>query len=205
MSVLLAALAIAAPAAGAAAPAEFTFRTVRVSSPGNRSVSVVPFSDAIYPSCSAAPASPVGCLSVGSVSHSYGIGELEVTVAQWVAFLNTVDPSGSDPHHLYDSSESSSSWPRYGQIDFSSSAASGRHYAVAYPQWATKSYGFATFLRAARFIGGACTVASRIRPPTRCGSRRSASSRRTTPSSCTPTPGSASASDTPAEPTSSPG
>ena len=151
LSALVAALAIGAPAAGAVAPAQLTFRTVHVTAPGNAGASVVPFSDAIYASCSAAPASPVGCLSVGSVGHAYAIGELEVTVAQWVAFLNTVDPSGSDRHHLYDSSESASSWPRYGQINVASGAASGRHYKVAYPEWATKPYGFATFLRAARF------------------------------------------------------
>lgn len=113
---------------------------------------MVPFSDAIYSSCSVAPATPAGCLSVGSVGYSYGIGELEVTVTQWVAFLNTVDPRGTDPHHLYDSSESGSAWPRYGQIDFSSKARPGSHYRVAYPEWADKPYGFATFLRAARFV-----------------------------------------------------
>jgi hypothetical protein len=105
-------------------------------------VSVVPFSDAIHPSCSVAPKTPAGCLSVGSVGTSYDIGELEVTVAQWVAFLNTVDPRGTDPHDLYDSSESASSWPRYGQINFSSRARQGLHYRVAYPQWADKPYGF---------------------------------------------------------------
>ncbi len=33
-----------------------------------------------------------------------------------------------------------------------SSAAAGRHYTVAYPEWADKPYGFANFLRAARFV-----------------------------------------------------
>jgi hypothetical protein len=141
-----------APAAGASGPAQLTFRTARVGSPGNPAVAVVPFSDAIYASCSTAPQTKAGCLSVGSVGHSYGIGELEVTVTQWVAFLNTVDPKGTDRHHLYDSSESASAWPRYGQINFSSRARPGAHYRVAYHQWADKPYGFATFLRAARFV-----------------------------------------------------
>ena len=61
---------------------------------------------------SVTPKVPAGCLSVGSVGSPYGIGELEVTVAQWVAFLNTVDPRGTNPHDPYDSSESGSSWPR---------------------------------------------------------------------------------------------
>ena len=41
-----------------------------------------------------------------AVSHRYGIGRLEVTVAQWVTFLNTADPTGSDRHDLYDPTES---------------------------------------------------------------------------------------------------
>ena len=113
---------------------------------------MVPFKDAIYPSCSVAPTTPAGCLSVGSVPYRYDIGELEVTVAQWVAFLNTVDPRGTDRHHLYDSMESASAWPRYGEINFVARARNGSHYHVAYPEWADKPYGFATFLRAARFV-----------------------------------------------------
>jgi hypothetical protein len=140
------------PTAVASSPAQLTFRMVLVGSPDNPAVSVVPFSDAIYPSCSVAPKTKAGCLSVGSVGRAYDIGELEVTVTQWVAFLNTVDPRGTDPHHLYDSSESAVSWPRYGQINFSSRARQAHHYRVAYPEWADKPFGFATFLRAARFL-----------------------------------------------------
>lgn len=143
---------VIAPTAAASSPARLTFTTVRVGSPDNPAVSVVPFTDAIYPSCSVAPTTQAGCLSLGSVGYSYGIGELEVTVGQWVAFLNTVDPRGTNPHDLYDSSESASSWPRYGQINFSSSARPGSHYRVAYPEWADKPYGAASFLRAARFV-----------------------------------------------------
>lgn len=150
-AIFLGALVIA-PAAGAASPARLTFTTVRVGSPGNPAVSVVPFTDAIYPSCSVAPTTKAGCLSVGSVAYSYGIGELEVTVGQWVAFLNTVDPRGTNPHDLYDSAESASAWPRYGQINFSARARPGSHYRVAYPEWADKPYGAASFLRAARFV-----------------------------------------------------
>jgi len=150
-AVLLGGLVLA-PAAGAASPARLTFTLARVGSPGNPSASVVPFQDAIYSSCSVAPVTKAGCLSVGSVAYRYGIGELEVTVSQWVAFLNTVNPQGTDPHHLYSSNESASAWPRYGQINFSSKARNGSHYKVAYSEWANKPFGFATFLRAARFI-----------------------------------------------------
>jgi hypothetical protein len=58
---------------------------------------------------------------------------------------------GRNKHHLYSTSESSSAWPRFGQIDFSASAGAGRHYSVASPEWADKPSGFANFLRSARF------------------------------------------------------
>jgi hypothetical protein len=138
------------PSSSIAAPGGkvVTLTTVKVAAPGNRSVGIVPFKDAIYQSCEGAPG---GCIQVGGVKYRYGIGRLEVTVKQWVAFLNTADPTGHDPHRLYPSSESSSAWPKYGQIDFVAGAGKGRHYSVASPEWADKPYGFANFLRAARF------------------------------------------------------
>ena len=73
-------------------------------------------------------------------------------MSEWVAFLNTADPTGADRHDLYDPSEAASAWPKYGQIDKSSRAQDGHHYSVSYPEWADKPYGFANFLRAARFV-----------------------------------------------------
>jgi hypothetical protein len=131
--------------------ADVTLRTVTVGAPGNPSVGIVPFTDAIYQSCADAPSSAKNCLTVGGVNYPYQIGQLEVTVRQWVAFLNTANPTGRDPHRLYSASESSSAWPKFGQINFSSSAGRGKHYSVASPAWADKPYGFANFLRVARF------------------------------------------------------
>jgi formylglycine-generating enzyme required for sulfatase activity len=150
-----AAVALAAPALSIASPKApvLTFKTVRVGAPGNASVGIVPFKDAIYASCAepeAAQAKPA-CQQVGGVDYRYGIGQLEVTVAQYVAFLNTADPAGRNRHKLYSANESSSEWPKYGQIDFFAKAAKGRHYTVASPEWADKPYGFANFLRSARF------------------------------------------------------
>jgi formylglycine-generating enzyme required for sulfatase activity len=144
----IAGLALSAATAGAAV---VTLKTAEVGAPGNSSVAILPFTDAIYRSCEEAPQSSKECLMVGGVKYRYGIGQLEITVQQWVAFLNTADPTGNDPHHLYSASESSSAWPKFGQIDFSSSAGKGQHYTVASPEWADKPYGFANFLRAARF------------------------------------------------------
>lgn len=152
--ILLGAVALAGPAASSAAakPAVLTFKTVKVGAPGNPSVGIVPFQDAIYASCAEAPSGGPACQQVGGVGYRYGIGQLEVTVAQWVAFLNTVDPAGRNKHRLYSANESSSAWPKYGQVDFSAGARKGRHYTVASPEWAGKPYGFANFLRSARFV-----------------------------------------------------
>ncbi|GAA1228653.1 hypothetical protein GCM10009665_18870 [Kitasatospora nipponensis] len=163
VSVLLASHAMlgsSAAAAGSRAPdpaahgggAVITVTTAKVGAPGNPAVGVVPFTDAVYRTCADAPPTSSDCLMVGAVRDPYEIGQLEVTVGQWVAFLNTVDPTGRDPHGLYDRTESSSAWPKYGSVDFSADAGDGCHYSVAYPQWADKPYGFADFLKAARFV-----------------------------------------------------
>jgi hypothetical protein len=141
--------------AGAASPrATITVQTTEVGAPDNPDVAIVPFTDAIYQSCADAPqsSSTPPCQAVGGVSYPYGIGELEVSVEQWVAFLNTADPKGKDRHDLYSKTESSTAWPKYGQINFKKQAKKGGHYSVAYPNWADKPYGFANFLRSARFV-----------------------------------------------------
>jgi formylglycine-generating enzyme required for sulfatase activity len=150
---ILAAAALAGPALSGASPAPsvLTLKTVKVGAPGNPSVGIVPFKDAVYASCAEAAGIKPPCQEVGGVNYRYGIGQLEVTVAQWVAFLNTVDPAGRNKHRLYSADESSSAWPKFGQINFSAGAARGRHYSVASPEWADKPYGFANFLRSARF------------------------------------------------------
>lgn len=150
LTLVLPAALLAAPAAADAAVV--TIETVKVGAPGNPSVAIVPFTDAIYRSCAEAPDTPRGCHRIGGVRHRYEIGRLEVTVRQWVAFLNTADPGGRDRHDLYDSTQSSEAWPKYGQVDFAPNARDGRHYSVASSEWADKPYGFANFPRAARFV-----------------------------------------------------
>ena len=90
--------------------------------------------------------------SVGGVEYPYGIGRLEVTVEQWVAFLNTADPDRPRSTRSLRRRPRAAAWPKYGQINSRSSAAKGAHYSVAYPEWADKPYAFANFLRAARFV-----------------------------------------------------
>jgi hypothetical protein len=166
----LIALAVPALATAAPKPAVLTFKTATVGAPGNPAAGIVPFTDAVYRNCSEAPApkgprAPV-CQMVGSVKQPYGIGQLEVTVGQYVAFLNTVDPAGKNKHKLYSSNESGSAWPRFGQIDFSSALGAGRHYMVAAPEWADKPYGFANFLRSAtRSTTAKCSPGRRAARP----------------------------------------
>jgi hypothetical protein len=155
-ALVLAAAAVAAmafPVASSASAkrAAVTVKAVKVGAPQNPSVAIVPFTDAVYQSCADAPQTAKGCQMVGGVSYRYRIGELEVTVQQWVKFLNTVDPSGTGGRGLYDSTEASSGWPKYGSINRSSSAPAGAHYSVAYPSWNDKPYAFANFIQAARF------------------------------------------------------
>ena len=142
---------VAAPA-GAADGGVVVVRTVQVAEPGNASIGVVPFTDAIYPSCAEAPTTGPDCQSIGAVDHRYGIGQLEVTVGQWVTFLNTVDPQGRNAHRLWTRSQSPTAWPEYGQVERRAAARAGKHYRVASKAWADKPYGFATFLSAARFV-----------------------------------------------------
>ena len=142
-----------APASGnAAARGVVVVRTVAVGAPDNASIGVVPFTDAIYDSCADAPVAKQGCQTVGAVDHRYGIGQLEITVAQWVKFLNTSDPNGRNRDRLYEKTQSSSKWPEYGQVNKRNRAKPGNRYRVASKAWADKPYGFATFLSAARFV-----------------------------------------------------
>ncbi len=135
----------------AAARGVVTVQTVKVRSPGNSSVGVVPFTDAIYESCGDAPSGGPACLEVGGVGYQYEIGKLEVTVRQWVKFMNTTDPNGRNRHHLYTKNQSSSAWPGYGQVNRRKRARPGHHYRVASKHWARKPFAFATFLSASRF------------------------------------------------------
>jgi formylglycine-generating enzyme required for sulfatase activity len=130
-----------------------TLRTVQVGDPGNEPAAIVPFHPGVYASCDEAPSRKAGCELVGAVDDEFEIGELEVTVGQYVAFLNTVDPDGENRSDLYVDSMSPSNWPKYGSIRRStdSSAPRGTHYSVAYPEWQNKPIGFANFPRAASF------------------------------------------------------
>ena len=69
-----------------------------------------------------------------------------------MTFLNTVDPAGKNLRQLYEDNMNTTVWPQYGPIKFSPSAAAGKHYAVAYPEWAQKPFNFGDFRRGAQFV-----------------------------------------------------
>jgi formylglycine-generating enzyme required for sulfatase activity len=149
----------------APAPGVVTVRMATVADPGNAAVGVVsvfggeqqfvepPANGGIYASCSEAPAAPPECITYGGVDYTYGIGALEVTVEQYVAFLNAVDPTGSNRRNLFLDVMNTEVWPEYGPIALATgdSVEPGTYYSVAYPEWADKPFGFADFPRAARF------------------------------------------------------
>lgn len=152
--------------AAAGAPREVvSLKMVTVGDPGNPSVGVVttfvagteegfvqiPKNGGIYSDCGEAPPSPPECFEVGGVGYEYEIGELEVTVAQYVAFLNTADPLGKNKRGLYHDYMNPEVWPKFGSVAYAPEAEPGEHYSVAYPEWAEKPFGFANFPRAARF------------------------------------------------------
>ena len=153
---LVVTLAVAGPLAAtghASYRATVSVSTVSVGAPGNAPIAVVPFTDAAYTSCSQVPAGTTPpCQEIGAVKYPYEIGQLEVTVGQWVDFLNTVDPKGTNRHLLYDPFVNPKAWPQYGQVYRVRSARSGKRYRIASPEWANKPYGFADFPAAARFV-----------------------------------------------------
>ena len=159
-------------AAKVTTPDSLTITTVTVASPGNRAAWIIPFYNDVYEtqkSClDALPAvqeavqadpdpvvqkeSATSCMAVGAVPYTYDIGELEITTAQWVTFLNFVDPTGRNSHRLWDEPESPSVWPKYGSISRNLRAAPGQRYYLASPGWANRPYNEGDFTRAARFV-----------------------------------------------------
>jgi len=91
-------------------------------------------------------------MSVGAVPYHFRIGEVEITTSQWVRFLNTVDPMGTNANRLWDVAESAAVWPKYGSINRDLRATPGQRYYLASPGWANRPYNQADFSRAARFI-----------------------------------------------------
>ena len=83
----------------------------------------------------------------GTVANPYVIGKFEVTNAQYVEFLNTVDPTGANPRGLYNPLMTSDP---LGGIGFSAAAANGSKYSIKFASSNTPVV-FVSFFDAARF------------------------------------------------------
>ncbi|MHC9062763.1 formylglycine-generating enzyme family protein [Nitrospira sp. CMX1] len=94
----------------------------------------------------------------GAVGYTYHITNTEVTNAQYASFLNAVDPTGSNPHDVYNPSMSNSTGFAVvkGGIDLTPTASDGTKYS-AKPNYGDKPVNYVTFHDAARFANWAMT------------------------------------------------
>jgi formylglycine-generating enzyme required for sulfatase activity len=94
------------------------------------------------------PADPI--TSSGSVGYGYYAGKTEVTNAQYAAFLNAVDPNGTNPHSVYNTNMSSAIPVVKGGIDFNADGVAGGKYSPK-THFADKPVNYVSFYDAARF------------------------------------------------------
>ena len=133
---LLCALSLLWPMAATA----ITLTTVPVGNPGN-----------------AADSANSGSVpGIGSVSYNYSIGQYDVTVGQYTAFLNAV--AGTDPYHLYNSSMASdlniAGISRSGSSgSYSYSVVGSANHPITYVSWGDAAR-FANWLANGQPIGG---------------------------------------------------
>jgi formylglycine-generating enzyme required for sulfatase activity len=64
----------------------------------------------------------------GAVAYSYQIGKYDVTIGQYASFLNAVDPNGTNPNGIYNSSMATDL--NIAGISYTSGASTGSKYAV---------------------------------------------------------------------------
>ncbi len=118
---------------------------VGVGDPGNEALPIINFNPT-FPTAQAATE------FVGAVAYDYEIGRFEVTVDQWVTFLNAVDSTGENARGLWDPAMSPESDPKYGSVRRVLTAPLAHHYEVASPVWSQRPIAWIDFFRAARFI-----------------------------------------------------
>ena len=83
----------------------------------------------------------------GAVNYEYRIGKYEVTIQQYTAFLNAVDPNGTNPNGIYNSTNAT--YASVKGIAFSSVAPSGSKYSAL--GGASRPVTFVSWFDAARF------------------------------------------------------
>ena len=88
-----------------------------------------------------------GTTGYGAVPYSYNIGTYDVTVSQYVEFLNAKDPTGADPLGIYNVGMSD---PNYGGISLNASGETGGMYS-AIPGDGDHPVNYVTFFDTLRF------------------------------------------------------
>ena len=141
----------------------------RVTKPGNPAIGVKGFevpSPATVPaqnpggsgSTTDEPAMAGNYQQLGAVPYTFDIGQYEITAKQYVAFLNAVDPDGSNEQlpwtgiTLYNNRFSPIENPYQGQIIQLEHAKNGEHYALADENWANKPMMWANMFQYLYFI-----------------------------------------------------
>jgi formylglycine-generating enzyme required for sulfatase activity len=132
LSLWLAALAclLAAPAGAD----QITYDMVTVGNPGN--------------------ANDTGGTFNGAVNYSYQIGKYEVTIGQYTAFLNAVDPTGANPNDIYNAAMATDR--NIAGIRYTAGASAGAKYSVIDNEFSGGNSGnrpitYVTWFDAARF------------------------------------------------------
>jgi formylglycine-generating enzyme len=94
----------------------------------------------------------------GAVAYEYSITSTEVTNAQYAAFLNAVDPTGVNPHDLYnpDMTNATGFAVVKGGINFDPGAQAGNLYTPK-PNYGDKPVNYVSFYDAARFANWVMT------------------------------------------------
>lgn len=135
-------------------PYDFVLHMAYVGDPGNASVGVNGFS---VPRAANVPGNPTYAAEagaepllgayqeIGGVPYVYALNQTELTVSQYVTFLNKVDPDGANPVQPFTGVQlwsedrmSPVKNPLTGQINRLHNAASGEHYQLAAEFWRNK-------------------------------------------------------------------
>jgi sulfatase modifying factor 1 len=93
------------------------------------------------------PGNAADTTGYGAVAYAYQIGKYEVTNAQYGAFLNAVDPSGTNANGIYNTSMGSNA---RGGITYTAGAASGAKYTLR-TSMGDKPVNYVSWYDAARF------------------------------------------------------
>ncbi len=127
-------------------PYDVAMRFSYVGAPGNASIGIDGFTPPTRATVPAQSTNDAGGTyqEIGGVAYVYAIGQTEITAGEYVAFLNKVDPSGSNPVQpvtgvqLWTSAMSPVTNPFSGEINLVQNASPGTHYQLAAGYWRNK-------------------------------------------------------------------